>query len=266
MKKKIILLGFIGVLIILAANSLTQPGIAAPDSFVSRIFMPLIQKPASGISGQVTLNGSPAGYIPLFLEFFDGSKWTDIDSTTSGSDGRYSFTGLPSLNPGELYTVVYFNDDSTSGCLWVAGTRDVTSYTAGSAVDLGSLDIADIVLGSPHHGAVVGLPTTFRWTPRPATPTDSYVFYLYNFEIGGPEFVTDPELGYVSSYTLSGLPPGFSAGVEYSWEVWLYGPDGSFGVSYEYNDVTFSGGGLQQIEPKTVMERNSRLWEGFRKR
>jgi hypothetical protein len=68
---------------------------------------------------------------------------------------------VPSLTPGQRYYVRYRNYADTPGRLWVWGTRDLTSYAAGSAVEIGNFDIADIALVSPPAGATVALPYTF---------------------------------------------------------------------------------------------------------
>jgi hypothetical protein len=60
-----------------------------------------------------------------------------------------------------------------------------------------------------------------------------------------PYFFTDPPLGYVGSYTLNSLPPGFTTGYPYVWDMWVYSPDGGYGISYWAYYVTFSTTGLE---------------------
>ncbi len=222
------------------------------------IFLPLVTKPRPGISGRVTINGASAAGVSLELRFFNGASWSTRATTTTGSDGGYSFTGVPGLSAGQRYYVLYRNTGGTPGRLWVWGTRVLTSYTAGDSVGIGDFDIADIALVSPAAGATVALPYTFQWTRRPATPSDSYEFDLYDYPDGDPYFYTDPPLGYVSAYTLNGLPSGFSTGVQYAWDIWVYSPDGGYGISYWSYYVTFSNtgmsftGAMQSVLPKTV--------------
>lgn len=137
----------------------------------------------------------------------------------------------------------YRNTGGTPGCLWVWGARELTSYTAGSDVSIGDFDVADIVLVMPADGATVARPYTFQWIRRPAAPSDTYELDLYDpFDLD-PYAYTNPPLGYVSSFTLNGLPSGFSPGALYIWEIWVYSPDGGYGISYETRVVFFSNTG-----------------------
>ena len=176
---------------------------------------------------------------------------------------RYlAFASVPGLAPGQRYYVRYRNYANTPGRLWVWGTRDLTSYAAGSAVEIGNFDIADSPLIAPPAGATVALPYTFQWTRRPATPSDTYEFDIYDPTDGDPYAYTVPPLGYVGSFTMNSLPPGFSPGVQYVWEIWVYSPDGGYGISYETRAVTFSNTGASatvtsqsaQLRPAPVRE------------
>lgn len=204
-----------------------------------QVYLPLVLKPCStGICGRVTLNGSPAPYVYLQLRFFNGSYWSTRASTYTDSNGNYAFTGVPSLSTGQRYYVLYSNY-GTSGRLRAWGTRELTSYTAGTAVPIGDFDIADVPLVAPSDGATVSLPYTFQWTPRSATPTDSYSLAVYDPADLDPYAYTAP-LGYVGSVMLTSLPPAFSPGVQYRWEVLVWSPDGGLGISYAARTITFS--------------------------
>jgi hypothetical protein len=52
-------------------------------------------------------------------------------------------------------------------------------------------------------------------------------------------------LGYVGSYQLNGLPPGFGTGIPYVWNMWVYSSDGGYGISYWAYYVTFSSSGFR---------------------
>ncbi len=204
--------------------------------------------PSGGIHGQVTYQGSPIPGIYLALRFYNGSSWSTALTTVTQADGTYEFTGASSLTSGQKYYVLYDNGDNgntkNSNYLAIWGSFDITSYTAGDSVAGGDFDIANIPLASPSHGATVALPYTFQWTRRTATSSDSYEFNLYDPGDYDPWWWTDPSLGYVGSYTLSSLPSGFSTGTEYGWNVWVYAPDGGWGISYYYRTVTFSSGAV----------------------
>ena len=210
-------------------------------------YLPVLKKSYPGISGRVTLNGNQSIGVPLELRFFDGAVWSTISTTTTQAGGYYSFTGVPGLGPGQVYYVLYQNEFGDPGRLWVWGTRELTAYSAGSDVTIGNFDIADIALNLPENDVSVSLPVIFQWTPRPATPTDSYEFDIYDPDDEDPYFYTDPPLGYVGAYGMTGLPTGFKFNVPYVWEVWVYSPDGGFGISYWSQWVTFSKSALNQM-------------------
>ncbi len=204
------------------------------------VYLPVAVKTQPGIQGHVSLNGTPASGVPLDLRLFNGSGWSTAITTTTNSEGYYVFENAASLQEGQAYYVLYLNKEGILGRLWTWGTADLTSYAAGSSANMGEFDIADIALVAPADGATVSLPDTFRWTPRPATPADTYKFRLYDLVHPATSFITDPPLGYVDSYTLNSLPSGFSSGTPYDWEVWVDSPDGGSGVSRELRQVKLS--------------------------
>jgi hypothetical protein len=204
------------------------------------VYMPLALKGQAGIYGSVTLNGSPAASIPVALRFFNGSSWSTAAATSTGAGGGFIFEGIPGLAEGQEYYVLYRNEEQIQGQLWIWVTRVLSSYEAGASVLIGNFDIADIELFSPEDESSVSVPHTFEWNPRPASPGDTYEFNLMDPADPETYFYTDPPLGYVGSYTLDFIPFGFQQGVEYVWEVWVYSPDGGFGVSYESRLISFN--------------------------
>lgn len=213
----------------------------------SSLFLPALHyaKPYTGIYGLVAEDGDPASGISLELRFYNGSAWSTKATAVTNSDGFFTFMGMPALGTNQLYYVLYRNTDNPNR-LYVWGTRALESYKAGAAVPIGNFDVANIELLTPDPGATVGLPATFTWERRSATSTDNYEFNLYDFEDGDPYFYTVPPLGYVGSYVLGGLPPGFGAGVPYAWDMWVYGDEDleSFGISYWVYAVAFANNGL----------------------
>jgi hypothetical protein len=223
-----------------AAVLAVQPARAAlPASPVAQIFLPFVRQPAPVISGQVTLNGTPVEGVSLELRFYNGANYSTLTTTSTGADGNYEFAGVPSLAPGQSYYVRFRNYPNTPGRLWVWGAKPLTAYTAGSSAAGGNFDIADIALASPSDTASIGLPFRFTWTPRPATPTDSYELDLYDPGDSDPYIYTNP-LGYVDGFDVTGLPGDFEGGAEYVWEVWVYSPDGGYGISFESRRVKFN--------------------------
>lgn len=193
--------------------------------------------PVSGIYGRVTLNGAPAGGIFLKLRSWTGSTYLDVASTTSDASGHFSFVGAPSVPNGQRYSVNCGGQGAGTLLYW--NTRSLSDYTTGSSVHIGDFDLADVALVSPADRATVSLPTEFRWTPRPASPTDSYVWAMFTTSYW--PWYWGPGLGYTGSYTRYSLPSGFSLGTQYTWYVEIHSPDGGVGASRERRGVTFTG-------------------------
>jgi len=202
----------------------------------------LHQSALAGIHGCVTENGVPVSGVEVDL-----SRWTGSDveyrGTATTSNGYYSFTGQPGLEGGQGYWVDYWNP-SNPNRLSQAWTRSLTSYDVGSTAFLGDFDIKNIPLTLPVNNVITGLPTTFQWDDRPNSLWDDYEFDLYDPDDGNPSFWTDPTLGYEDHYTLAALPAGFSPGVWYAWEVWVYDMWDGGGISYETRNVSFSSLGM----------------------
>ena len=167
-----------------------------------------------------------------------------ILTTTTKIDGSYSFVGLPPLNFGDTYYAVYQNEvigpNSNPDLLFSYVTPSLENYAAGTDVFLSDFDLADIVLMTPHDYSVdVSVPVEFTWVKRPATLDDSYQWAI-NTKYYDPLYAS-PELDYVGSYLLKDLPTSMTQGPDYNyqWEVWVYSPDGGYGISYEVFWLTF---------------------------
>jgi 5-hydroxyisourate hydrolase-like protein (transthyretin family) len=190
-----------------------------------------------GINGLVLQNGLPASGVEVELRFFDGSSWSTRFNTTVEANGAYQFPNMPGLTSGQIYSVRYLNNEHVSGRLWTWRTPEITAYGYGSNYQLNDFDIADITLISPEDSGTVSLPASFQWTPRPATPTDSYEFDLH--DPNGSAWYRTTVLGYTGNYNLSDLPILFYVDTPYLWFVAVYN-DGGYGESFDRN-ITFTG-------------------------
>ncbi len=207
-------------------------------------YLPLIAKPPAGIFGKVTYQGAPASgaWIQVWHCNVVSTGWACLEApqyTTSGPDGIYQFTTAPTLGSDQVYAVQFYNNFNDSRYLYLWNSFPIYSYTAGQAVSGGDFDIADVTLLSPTDAITIGLPVTFQWLPRSATPSDSYQVELMKLdtEIG---WYRTPHLGYVNSYVLNSLPADYTFDVKYGWEMWVYSPDGGNGLSRQHRTVTFS--------------------------
>ena len=111
--------------------------------------------------------------------------------------------------------------------------------TAGTAAFDGDMDISVLNLGMPNSSTAIPLPVTFTWTPRSTSPAESYRLALWDPDDYNIRYDTD-NLGHAGSFTLWGLPSGFTTGHRYRWVVYAYDGSGGYGGSYYSNSVTFS--------------------------
>jgi uncharacterized delta-60 repeat protein len=232
------------------------------QGLIEHVYLPVVNH-GWKIYGVVTENGIPAMGIPLELRFYNGISWSTIASTTTDTNGNYSFYNMPDLKSGQVYYVRYLNTTNPNR-LWLWGTRSLTRHDGFSSVNIGNFDISNIELTAPESGAVITLPYLFQWIPRLASLSDSYEFDLYDPWNGEPYFYTDP-LGYVNSYYLIGYPSGFMNDYYYVWEIWAYSPDGGYGISFESYYVVFiiSPGmaifDVQASPPKAMPDLENRM-------
>ncbi len=222
------------------------------NGFSKYTYLPLVSYRLK-LYGKVTQNGTAAPGISLLLRFFNGSQWSTQATTVTDSNGVYNFVDVPDLAPGQKYYVLYSNT-SDPNRLWVWGTREITSYTQYSSINIGNFDIANIGLSSPPPGSSVKLPYVFQWVPRPASVGDSYEYDLYDPYNVSPYYYT-PLLGYVANYLLPGLPAGFVNNHLYAWEIWAYSPDGGSGISYYTYGVYFYNSATGQMETAMPIQR-----------
>ncbi len=241
-----------GATVLGTSNVPPEGASAAPKTLAtSFLYLPLVMRPVEGIFGYLTQGGIPVPSIWLDLRFYNGSSWSTAATTTTNSSGYYLFTGIPALAAGQLYYVRYWNsvapnsDDPSRLGIWAS--RDVTSYSVGSSVSLGTSDLANVNLVAPSPGLTVSLPQLFQWTPRPATPSDSYRLAL--FRLGTSLYARTVLLGYVSDFYMTSLPSGFSPNVKYYWSVELMDSNGGAGAAYWLYAVTFSNSGASVSGP-----------------
>ena len=225
---------------------------------IAKLYLPLVFRayaPSNILHGTVTDAGDPASGIEVRLRYYDGSAWSTFATAATDSNGNYRFSNPPHLGADQRLYVRWDNDEYNSDWLWKWVCWSVTSSTTDLAARRCDFDLENVDLLSPDPGATVSLPHTFAWRKRALT-TDAYEFNLADTSDNDPYWWN--YLGYVSSYTLSGLPDGFTPGQQYGWWMWVYGPDG-YGISYYYRNVTFSNTGSSVgIQSAPMSERAPR--------
>ena len=197
----------------------------------------------AGIYGKVTYQGSAVGGIELTLYRcnYNGTYWScpgaQAQYTSTLADGSYQFTTAATLGSNQKYRVFLANGGGNPNYVSTWSAPDILAYTAGQVVMGGSFDIANTPLLSPTDAVTTGLPVVFHWTPRAATPSDSYRIIMFN--PADESTWQSPALGYVDSYTLNSLPSGLTTGVSYVWNIAIQTSNGT-GDSQEFRHVTFA--------------------------
>ena len=222
---------------VLAAGGVTPPA-------GRKLFLPLLTKagssvtpPGNGsITGLVTEYGSGVSGLSVALMRRTGSSDTQVSTATTNDDGRYTFSNVPALSSGQSYFVKYQNN-SDSSRLFLWQTALINSFSASSSVDVGSFSVENVLLLYPSDGNSASLPALFLWLMRSET-TDSYALRVYGNN--NSPYYRSSNLGYETSYELTGLPSGFSYNTQYGWDVLITAPDGGAGISYELNRITFT--------------------------
>jgi hypothetical protein len=209
--------------------------------------------PATGrIHGRYTVDGDPlsAGYGAEGLPQVELHRCRSVDCAAvaravTADGGTFEFVNPPALLADEAYQVVWVNDpglgyDAFLHRWW---SRKVTALEigAGQVVDLGRMEIGNLVLTTPCHDCLQTLPITFKWTARPS-PSESYRWSLFRacgvYE-QRPYAWQTPPLGHVSQYTVGSPPSGFRYDEKYCWFIHI--DDGLRGIGWSYYDwrVTF---------------------------
>jgi hypothetical protein len=194
--------------------------------------------PPEGIYGRATVGGAPAAGIELKLREYGGTaEQIDVATTTTGPDGRYSFSGAPAVPSGRMYYVRFGPNTTDPNMLNVWFGPDVASYTAGQALWGGDLELINIELASPGAEEQVRAPARFTWFVRPAM-SDSYRVAIFTEGVGGTLFTDD--LGRVN-HAIVDRPLDIELGTPLGWFIRVYnGPD-SFGDSFYYTPFSFVG-------------------------
>jgi hypothetical protein len=205
------------------------------------VYLPLVINsttvPSVGIYGKVTVLGEPVEGVVLAL-MHNAVFPREPITTTTRSDGIYSFSNIPSLDVDEDYYVRYINEQNPN-YLWRYTTPSLESYTTGSDIFLSDFDIGEIELVSPTDGKSVLTPITFVWKPRVNMSTDSYQWVINNKYFD--HVYSSLELGYTSDYRLEDLSEApMVAGSKYYWEVWVYRPDFGHGISFDTHVLYFA--------------------------
>ncbi len=217
-----------------------------------RQYIPLVTycyvNPA-GIYGYVTRAGVRIGNATIFLKLRDQTGEHDYLTSATDSCGYYSFIGVQDINSnsGQGYFVEFDNNvpPVIANTLRQWQTPAIQSYSTGQVFNMGNFDIGDVALGEPNSGTPITLPVTFYWTKRSQAPSDSYIFYIYEYIQGDPnpyrlKYYTDP-LGYVDSYEVlkSQLPGDLVSKKLYYWYLTIIGPMGSTGRAGTMHGVAF---------------------------
>lgn len=209
------------------------------------------EEPATGtIRGRYTENGEPLpagygadGFPQIELQRCAGGGCETVARTISQEGGLLAFENPPALEPGQAYQVVWANEPGLSydGFLHRWWSRRITSFGDGSDVDLGAMEVGNLVLTDICHDCGQSLPITFKWRTRP--PREE-VYRWSLFRACGdyaerPNAYRTESLGHRGQYTLNAPPRGFRLDEKYCWFIQI--EDSQRGTGWSYYDwrVTF---------------------------
>jgi len=207
------------------------------------------EKPGTGtISGRYVSRGEPmaAGFgapgVPqIELQRQDGGTWTKVANGETVEDGRFAFVDPPALEGGQVYQVWWTNTSLTGYDEWVGrwSSRRIAAFGDGTDVDLGTMELGNVMLTGPGNDVHFSLPVTYRWTPRDDVRDESYRWSLFkdascneNRREEASLYRTSP-LGHVGRYELGSPPPGFQMETLYCWYVFIDAGTQGTGWSFE---------------------------------
>lgn len=204
------------------------------------------------ITGKLTFDAEPAGLDLgadpgpglVLRRCTDESHCVIVDRTgVADSEGGFVFEDPPPLESGSYYQVTWINENKDAFIgfeRWIGAWYDtpIRSYARGEVVDVGTIELADVVLTRPTHGTGFGgLPLTFGWTAR-SHEVGNYSWAICeqcceNLAQRVGAYHTQ-SLGRRTSYDLTDYPPGTTIGIEhkYCWFIRVDAADGSHGESY----------------------------------
>jgi hypothetical protein len=209
------------------------------------------EEPAAGrIHGRYTVDGQPleAGFgaegLPqIELRRCSGAECVKVDNVISAEGGTFEFLNPVTLAPGEWYQVWWLNIDPLFGREWVYDwrSRRITDYQAGEDIDLGAMEIGNMLLKAPCNDCGQSLPITFKWDTR-ANKTDVYRWSLMH-RCGDPtervNALQSQALGHRGEYTINGVPSGFRYDERYCWFIFIEDGQKGTGSTYEQYVIQF---------------------------
>lgn len=136
---------------------------------------------SGAVSGTVQTAGAPVS-VDLLLGYGTSSGTLEVvKSTTSLSDGSYSFSGLRPLagDGSDWYQVYYVNDGTATTQVSMWSGPFTTKAANDKTITLSTFDLSNVALDSPADDAKTTLPITFSWTDRGLTG-EGYYFCLYD--------------------------------------------------------------------------------------
>ncbi len=223
-------------LVFTAGTPLEARGSEEPPVLDKFVYLPMTSGGANlstTISGKVMNGESPeaAGLVALMDQGAPGTPANMVSFMNTDSQGNYRFADVAPLRPGYSYFVRFNYQGGNTLFYW--NTASIFDLKEGDTVTMPTFDVADVILTDPAMGTTVSLPYTFRWTPRPGNPDETYKFIVVD-TTNGTTF-TSLDLGYAGEYTLSAdsitVDPFNPFPPQFSWRIQIDTADGSKGES-----------------------------------
>ncbi|MCW5848930.1 MAG: cupredoxin family copper-binding protein [Anaerolineae bacterium] len=207
---------------------------------------PLAAAPAArpdqtgAITGRLVAGTTGVANTPLTLRRYrpaDNLGDAVVMTATTSTTGTFVFAAPPTPPTGYAYYVEFGPQTSNPNLAYLWDSDDLTNYTAGQEVAVGTLDVANVPLIAPANNATVSFPVTFEWTPRAHT-TDNYV--VFHEDLSGNYAALSGPLGHTDSFTATSAS-GIRLDEAYFWGIYIdnTADNGSFGLS-QRRTITFT--------------------------
>lgn len=219
-------------LVFTGGTPLEARGSEDPPVLDKFVYLPMVSGGANlstTISGKVMNGESPEvnGLVALMDQGAPGTPANMVDNVNTDAQGNYQFSDVALLRPGYSYFVRFIYQGGNTLFRWE--TASIFELNKGDAITMPTFDVADVALTDPLMGGTVTLPYTFRWTPRPGNPDETYKFVIVDTTFN--KTFTSPDLGHMGEYTLSPESLTFYPPIpqQFSWYVEIHTADGSMG-------------------------------------
>jgi hypothetical protein len=194
--------------------------------------------PSNQIDGQFSGAANLLGTNAVLSRIAKDGFVEQVDQTYADASGNFVFNHAANLEDGEVYQVLFFNEEQRADLLGFWSTPE----SANGSASFGTIDISNVALNSPDNYNLTPFPITLNWQPR-SVLGDIYYACVYQIDdlnqLGcsdgvstGQVVLNDPNN--TGFFTSDDLPFTMALNQDYAWFV-VVENDAGFGYSYFAN-------------------------------